>query len=161
MRVSEAMTPTHYDVHPDHPLRDALVRMREDAVAVLPVVDGDEVVGLLTLAEARGETTVWDVDPEKAAVRDVMTADFTWCYADEDIDRAKSLLEQSGQRCMPVVNRDHELVGMISAGGGKSSEGTTGTSRQASTGGRAIGGATGSVGGDHGYTVRPRVRART
>src|SRR5690606_33053525 len=46
VRVSEAMTPTHYDVHPDPPLREALVRMRGDGVDVLPVVDGDEVVGL-------------------------------------------------------------------------------------------------------------------
>lgn len=115
MRASDAMTSPHYDVHPDHPLTEAIERMRRDRTEVLPVVDGDEMVGLLTLADASGDTTVWDIDPAKAAVRDVMQAEFVWCFEDEQLDRAAASLRDAGQKHGVVLNRDHELVGLIAA----------------------------------------------
>lgn len=163
VRASDAMISTHYDVHPDHPLTEAIERMRRDETEVLPVVDGDEMVGLLTRADASGDTTVWDIDPAKAAVRDVMQAEFVWCYEDEPLDRAVASLREAGQRHGVVLNRDHELVGLIGAdrlGGVEGSSSPT-PEHTSETSGRAAGSADGGRGQRSDYSVRPRVRPRT
>src|SRR3546814_4506048 len=90
VRAADAMIPVHYHVHPDHPLREAFTRMRSDGVDVLPVIDADEVVGLLTLADVRGDSTAWEVDVDRTAVRDVMTDAFTW-----GLDRKRTGLHPS------------------------------------------------------------------
>ncbi|MFN4087817.1 MAG: CBS domain-containing protein [Alphaproteobacteria bacterium] len=163
MRAAEAMETIHYDVHPDHPLKEAVARMRQDGVDVLPVIDGDEVVGLLTIADAKGETTAWDVDTDRAAVRDVMSASFAWGYADDPLEAVSAALERSGQRRLPLVNRQHELVGMLAADGGagqaKPAAPASGAAEQvASTGGRAGGDAGLTSYVASGYRTRPRIR---
>lgn len=153
MRAADAMTPLHNNVHPDHPLKEAMARMREDDAAVLPVIDGDEMVGLLSMADASGDSTAWEVDPDKAAVRDVMRAKFAWCYADEAVGEDASAVTV-------VVNRDHEVVGMIGHRGGAAAARPDGP-HTAETAGRATGDPSGDDGGGPGYRVRPRIRPET
>jgi CBS domain-containing protein len=163
VRASDAMIPSHYDIHPDHPLTEAIERMRRDRTEVLPVVDGDEMIGLLTLADASGDTTVWDIDPAKAAVRDVMQAEFVWCYEDEQLDRAAASLRDAGQKHGVVLNRDHELVGLIGADRleDAASNSSPTAEHASSTAGRAAGSADAGRGQRSDYSVRPRVRPRT
>src|SRR3546814_626308 len=154
------MIPVHYHVHPAHPLREAFTRMRSDGVDVLPVIDADEVVGLLTLADVRGDSTAWEVDVDRAAVRDVMTAAFTWGFEDDALDRAMSVLRASGQRRLPIVNRRHELVGMLvaDAAGKSAGGGAGGRIYGTSTGSRATGNTSGDPGGERGRAAcRERV----
>lgn len=163
MRAADTMTPPHYDIHPDHPLTEAIERMRRDRAEVLPVVDGDEMVGLLTLADASGDTTVWDIDPKTAAVRDVMRSEFVWCYDDEDAAGAAAAMREAGQRHGVVLNRDNELVGLFGpdSAGATTGNATGSAEHCSSTAGRAAGGSDGARGQRSDYSVRPRVRRST
>ena len=127
------------------------------------MVDGDEMIGLLTLADASGDTTVWDIDPAKAAVRDVMQAEFVWCYEDEQLDQAAASLREAGQKHGVVLNRDHELVGLIGAGRLDDASATSSPTaeHESSTAGRAAGSSDAGRGQRSDYSVRPRVRPRT
>src|SRR3546814_12800003 len=75
---------------------------------------------------------------------------------------AMSVLRASGQRRLPIVNRRHELVGMLvaDAAGKSAGGGAGGRIYGTSPGSRDTGNPSGDPGGDHGYSVRPRGRPR-
>jgi CBS domain-containing protein len=55
-------------------------------------------------------------DPLSTKVRDVMTPSVFWCFDDQGIEEAAQLMEQKQIRRLPIVNRDKQLVGIISLG---------------------------------------------
>jgi len=49
--VREAMSKTAYTCHPEHPIQEALRRMREHAVRRLPVIENGQVGGIVSLGD--------------------------------------------------------------------------------------------------------------
>jgi CBS-domain-containing membrane protein len=45
-----------------------------------------------------------------------MSTDIAYCFEDEEIDKALSLMEDSQIRRSPVLNREKRLVGIVSLG---------------------------------------------
>lgn len=115
MRVSEAMTRDVRLCSPDHTIREAASAMAEIDSGILPVADGDRLVGMVTDRDIAIRAVAAGKGPE-TAVRDVMTEDVRYCYEDEDTDEiARNMGEQQVRR-MPVMNRDKRLVGIVSIG---------------------------------------------
>ena len=52
----------------------------------------------------------------KAAVREVMTNDVKYCFADQELDDVVRNMGEIQVRRLPVVNRDKRLVGILSLG---------------------------------------------
>jgi CBS domain-containing protein len=90
--------------------------MRQLDIGVLPVCDGDEVIGMITdrdmviraVAEAR--------NPDVTRVREVMSPGTVFVYEDQDIEDAVRVMERHQIRRAPVLSRDKRLVGIISLG---------------------------------------------
>ena len=81
-------------------------------VGLLPVGEGDRLVGMITdrdiavraVGEGKGPATL---------VEQVMTQDVKYCYEDEDTGHiARNMAEQQVRR-LPVLSHDKRLVGMI------------------------------------------------
>ncbi len=54
--------------------------------------------------------------PDQARVEEAMSTNVRWCFEDEDVE---SVIEKMGDtqiRRLPVVDRDHNLVGIVSQG---------------------------------------------
>ena len=115
MKVSECMSAGVASTEPSASIADAARTMREREVGFLPILEDGRVVGLVTdrdmvinaLARDRGPAT---------PVRDVMSAHVHHCFDDEDLDEAAAKMSQSQVRRLPVVNREMQLVGVISLG---------------------------------------------
>ena len=116
MKVSECMTPDVEVVTPDQPIREAAQFMLRADAGVMPVGEGDRLVGMVTdrdiavraVAEGRGPDT---------PVRDVMTEEVLYCFEDDDIEEVAIKMSDSQVRRMPVLSRDSEtLVGIVSLG---------------------------------------------
>jgi CBS domain-containing protein len=115
MRVSEAMTRDVRLASPDETIQDAARMMAEIDAGILPVREGDRLVGMITdrdiairaVAEGRGPQT---------PVREVMSAEVKYCYEDEDLDRVTHNMADIQVRRLPVLSRDKRLVGIISLG---------------------------------------------
>lgn len=106
-RVGDVVDRNPILVHPDHPRGEALHRMRAGGVPLAPVVDGDEVVGIVS-AEALAGAGI-------EAVRNAMNTVFPFLYEDDSCALAAGLAAATGASHIFVVDADRRLVGMVAA----------------------------------------------
>lgn len=115
MLARDLMQPISEVVHLDQNLLDAGIRLREEGLAALPVVDGDEIVGILTREAIYEKAASPDNDLANTAVRDHMTAEIAVCQAEESAETARRLMEEGGHTRLLVVDREGQLCGIIAA----------------------------------------------
>ena len=111
--IREAMTPNPSTVQPTTSIVEAAQVMKSEDAGVVPVVEGEQLIGMLTdrdiviriIAEGRdaNSTTVGDI-----ASRQLVTID-----PQQEIDEAVRLMSQHQVRRLPVVEEDGRLVGVI------------------------------------------------
>ena len=116
MQVKDLMTHDVEVVRPDTPLREAAEKMRSLNVGVMPVCDGRKLLGMLTDRDITVRATALGRDPNSTTVGDTMTPDVAYCYEDQDVREAAELMQQLQVRRIPIVNRQKELVGIVSLG---------------------------------------------
>jgi CBS domain-containing protein len=116
MQLSEIMTSNPVVVSPDTMLREAAQKMRELDSGVMPVGENDRLVGMLTDRDITVRATADGKDPNTTPVRDVMTSDVIYCFADDDIEMAARTMEENQIRRVIVLDRDKRLVGIASLG---------------------------------------------
>jgi CBS domain-containing protein len=115
MRVAEVMTRDVRLIEPNQTIRDAARLMAEMDAGIMPVREGDRLVGMITdrdiavraVAQGRGPDT---------AVREVMTDEVKYCYDDDDTNDVARNMADIQVRRLPVLTRDKRLVGIISLG---------------------------------------------
>jgi CBS domain-containing protein len=147
MKVSEVMTRDVQLIEPTQSIRDAARLMAELDAGIMPVREGDRLVGMITdrditvraVAQGRGPDT---------PVREVMTDDVKYCYEDDDTEDVARNMADIQVRRLPVLTRDKRLVGIISLGDMAMSDGS-GRVGEAVTG-------ISQPGGQHSQTGGPR-----
>ena len=116
MKIAECMTQDIEIVTPDQPIREAAQFMLRADAGVMPVSQGDKVVGMVTdrdiavraVAEGRGPET---------PVRDVMSENVLFCFDDDEVEEVAMKMSDAQVRRMPVLSREDEtLVGIVSLG---------------------------------------------
>jgi CBS domain-containing protein len=115
MKVSEAMTREVRIASPHETICDAARAMAALDAGVLPVVDKDRVIGILTDRDIAVRAVATRKGPD-TPIRDVMTTDVKYCYEDEDLEHVASNMGDIQVRRLLVVNRDKRLVGIVSLG---------------------------------------------
>jgi CBS domain-containing protein len=116
MQLSEIMTSNPVVLGPDTMLREAAQKMRDLDSGVMPVGESDRLVGMLTDRDITVRATADGKDPNITPVRDVMSADVIYCFADDDVELAARKMEEHQIRRLIVLNRDKRLVGIASLG---------------------------------------------
>ena len=116
MKIREIMTPDAQCIRPDESLVDAALLMRQLDVGVLPVCDGDELLGVLTDRDIAIRAVADSRHPATTMVREVMSPGTITVFDDQDVDEAVHIMEQHQIRRAPVINRDNRLVGIVSLG---------------------------------------------
>lgn len=116
MRLNEIMTRDVEVIHPEATVAQAAAKMRELNVGPLPVCDGRRLVGMLTDRDITVRATAKGHDPEHTKVRDVMTPDVVYCFEDDSVEDAAQIMEEKQIRRLVVLNRDKDLVGIVSLG---------------------------------------------
>ena len=113
MKIRDVMTRTAHLTSPDDTLRHAAQMMKECDCGVLPVAEGDRLVGMITDRDiaVRG---IADGKGPDAKVRDAMTDEVMYCFDDEDIQQVCQNMAEIQVRRLPVVSRDKQLVGIVS-----------------------------------------------
>src|SRR5205823_7269417 len=102
-QVKEVMTPGVEVIHPDATLEEAAQEMKTLDVGPLPVCDQDRLLGMLTDRDITVRAVAEGRNPSTTKVRDVLTPDIAYCFADEDIREEARVMQQRQVRRLPVL----------------------------------------------------------
>ena len=116
MELREIMTTDIAVVHPDSSLKEAAMKMSELDVGAIPVCDGDKLTGMVTDRDITIRATAAGLDPARTKVSDVMSSDIAYCFEEQAIEEAASLMEARQIRRLPILSQDKRLVGIVSLG---------------------------------------------
>jgi len=116
MTVKEIMTEDVEAIAADTTIRNAAEKMASMDVGVLPVVQGEELVGIVTDRDIAIRAVAEGLDPDTTAVRDVMTPHVECCHEDDDLEQCAELMEERKIRRIVVVDEDDRLTGILSLG---------------------------------------------
>jgi Zn-dependent protease/CBS domain-containing protein len=111
--VGDVMTPGDdlHTVSPDISVAELVGRMVKERHTGYPVLKNGELVGLVTLDDAR---EVREVERDAYTVEEVMSRDLTTVSPDTDAMTAITKLQQEGVGRFPVTDEFGNLVGLIS-----------------------------------------------
>jgi CBS domain-containing protein len=112
MKVRDCMTRDVRTARPDQSLREVALEMLESDIGVLPVEDGERLIGMITDRDIATRAVAMGLGPD-TKVRNVMSKEVLYCFADHDIDDVAENMADIQVRRLPVVDNDKRLVGLI------------------------------------------------
>ena len=114
--VAEVMTRDVRTMKPNDTVVAAAKCMDELNVGVIPVCDGDKLVGMVTDRDivVRGLATDREIRSMKLA--DVMSAHVRCAKEGDDVDQVLSEMAEAQIRRLPVVDGNQRLVGIVTLG---------------------------------------------
>lgn len=115
MKVNECMTRDVRVISPEDTIERAAQIMGQIDAGVLPVAEGDRLVGMITDRDIAIRGVAEGCTPD-ARVRDVMSQEVLYCFDEEDTDEVLDNMAEIQVRRMPVVDSDKRLVGIVSLG---------------------------------------------
>ena len=122
VRVSEYMTRKVITAAPEDGVRETFFRMREARIRHLPVLQGAQLVGMLSDRDLRRPDWV-DEAPDLShdyqlddnlSVADLMSHHPVSVHTYDDLGRACELINRHGFGALPVLDKGNHLVGIIS-----------------------------------------------
>jgi CBS domain-containing protein len=113
MQVNQCMTREVRIIDPAETVQEAARTMADIDAGFLPVGENDRLVGIITDRDIAIRVVGCGRSPE-AKVRDVMSGEVKYCYADDEVDAILDNMAAQQIRRLPVVDRDKRLVGVIS-----------------------------------------------
>ncbi len=116
MFVRDCMTKNVKLTSPTTTATEAARIMRDGDFGMLPVGDGDRLVGMITDRDIAIRGVAEGKDPNTATVRDIMSTKVLYCYDDDDTTAVAKNMGENRVRRLPVLNREKRLVGIISLG---------------------------------------------
>lgn len=116
MTLKDVMTTNIQMVKSDQPICDAARLMRDLDVGMLPVREGDQLIGTVTDRDITVRATAEGHDPETTPVAEIMTQGVVSGYEDEQTDHAIDTMKRYQVRRLIVLDRADSCVGIVSIG---------------------------------------------
>jgi CBS domain-containing protein len=97
----------------DTPISEAASLMESENVGSLPVLEGEELAGMITDRDIVVRAVAKGKDPRGMPVREVASRELVTVYAEEDLSNALTKMASEQVRRLPVVDEDNRLVGIL------------------------------------------------
>jgi len=109
--VRDLVRPVRETIHADHEIDEAALRLALQEQPILPVSDGDEIVGVLGPDDI---ARMGDAAPSaRVTARAAMTAELAFCYLDDSLAVAHALFDRHGVDHLLVIDAEAALAGML------------------------------------------------
>ena len=116
-QLKDLMSPDVKIIGPDVSIQEAASQMRDGDFGMMPV--GDDKGGLIGTISDRDiaiRAVADGQDIRKTTARDVMSTQVYYCFDDQDISECGRSMQSQGVRRMLVLDRNKNLVGVVSLG---------------------------------------------
>jgi CBS domain-containing protein len=111
--IREAMTSNPSTVTAQQTVADAAAIMKQEDTGVVPIVDGERLVGVITDRDIAITVVAEGKDPQSTTVTDIASSNLVTIDPQQDLDEALRLMAQHQVRRLPVVEEDGRLVGIL------------------------------------------------
>ncbi len=114
--ISDIMTREVSTIQLADAVQTAAQRMRDLDVGVLPVCDGDTLVGMVTDRDIAVRGVAAGLNPADALVADVMTDEVHSCSPADTVDVAMKQMGDAQVRRLAVLDPKRRIVGIVTLG---------------------------------------------
>jgi CBS domain-containing protein len=111
--VRDAMTSNPRSIEPSTKVADAASLMKSEDVGSLPIVEGGQLVGMVTDRDIVIRGVADGKDPQSTTVGEIASRDLVTVDPEQDLDEAMRLMAQHQVRRLPVAEEDGRLVGIL------------------------------------------------
>ena len=111
--IRDVMTENPRSITVDQPVVEAARIMRDEDVGLVPIVEGDRLVGTVTDRDITVRVVAENRDPSSTTVHEVASTDLVTVDPQQDLDEALRLMAEHQVRRLPVVEEDGRLVGIV------------------------------------------------
>lgn len=114
MKIQDIMHQGIEFISPDATTKEAARKMHDLHIGALPVLDGKELVGIITDRDICCKVVATGRDAVMTQVKEVMTKEVATCFDDQEIDEAAKLMIERHVRRLAVMSRSNSLSGFLS-----------------------------------------------
>jgi CBS domain-containing protein len=111
--VRDVMTSNPRSIEPSTTVTEAARLMKTEDVGSLPIVDGDQLVGVVTDRDIVIRVVAETKDLQSTTVGEIASRDLVTVDPQQDLDEALRLMAQHQVRRLPVAEEDGKLVGIL------------------------------------------------
>jgi CBS domain-containing protein len=111
--IQDAMTSNPKTVTTDQTVVDAARIMKQEDAGIVPIVDGQKLVGVITDRDIAIKVVAEGKDTQTTKVTEIASRDLVTIDPQQNLDEALRLMAQHQVRRLPVVEEDGKLVGIL------------------------------------------------
>jgi CBS domain-containing protein len=115
MNIQEIMDTELVTVDPAMPVVEAAKRMRDHSLGLLPVIEDERLIGVITDRDLTVRLLAEGLDPSRTPVRDIMSIEIICGFPEEPVESAEARMTEEGVRRLPVIDHDRHLLGIVRA----------------------------------------------
>ena len=113
MSIRDVMTKDPRTVTKGSTVAEAARLMRDEDTGVVPIVEGEKLVGVLTDRDITINVVADGKDPQSTKVDEVASTSLVTVDPQQELDEALRLMAQHQVRRLPVAEEDGRLVGIV------------------------------------------------
>jgi CBS domain-containing protein len=104
-----------WSIEPEEPVLEAIQIMADKHIGALPVMRGDEVIGIVSERDYARKVILMGRSSSDTPVWQIMSSPVTTVSPDESVHRCMEIMTEKRIRHLPVVERG-KMIGIISIG---------------------------------------------
>ena len=112
-KVHQVMSDRPRCVTPQTLVSEAAQLMETDDIGSLPILDGEQLAGMVTDRDIVVRAVAKGKDPRGMPVSEVASSELITIHANDDLADALRLMASQQVRRLPVVDEDNRLVGIL------------------------------------------------
>jgi len=105
-----------FTIDKDTTVLEAALLMNQHKIGALVVLEGNEVIGMITERDVLVRVVAAQRDAAHTRVADVMTTELVCCTPETTIEEARGAMKNRRIRHLPLIDGDRRLHGLISIG---------------------------------------------
>ncbi len=114
MRVYEVMTEEPITIDINYTILQAAQKMRDENCGVLPITDGDAVVGVVTDRDISVYCVAEEKSPADTSITEIMSDKVITCNEDELLEDIADRMSINDVRRLVVLDGDEKIKGIVS-----------------------------------------------